>query len=568
MSLSRTAEGQISEVDAPFADFALLSADGRVLDDAAGFLDACGPAERLRLAWVARANPAATSYEMIALADGAMTLVAAAPMAHARSWQAASGWGASWPASGGIVVCRLSLTGIRQRLVDFGEAFGLAPAVIRVVTALYDRCDVKRAAEAAGVSFNTAREYLGRARAAIGAPNLQQLVTWAGVGSLAMDASGENDRAVGVLFSLSERQRRLAGLVADGASRTEAAEVLGVSDAVAKKELAAVFAATGVVNAIGLARLFAELRGLAILARDPTPKEPYPPPFSRTLTVGAADGRKVVVSDYGPPNGKPVLVLHNTMNCRGVDRALAGALQDRGYRPLSPDRPGYGDTDPAPTGCQGEDYLRVCADDIAALCQEIGATKVSVIAHGPVHVVLALLRYWPDLIETAVIDAPEPGSGWGAKAKGTIPSLKRRFAQRPWAVASMVRILTALTTYERLGRGMRAWTANSPADRKAMRDPALLMDFYRKMAPFRRGRIDGFVREQVLQATGGRPAPVADAGRLTLLMGATDFMHDAGEIQDYWRAVLPDARFVILPDAGRFISYSHPERLADELLAG
>lgn len=92
-----------------------------------------------------------------------------------------------------------------------------------------------------------------------------------------------------------------------------------------------------------------------------------------------------------------------------------------------------------------------------------------------------------------------------------------------------------------------------------------MMDFYRKLLPFRQGRTDGFVREQVLQATMGKPAQVQGAKNFTLVIGQTDFMHDADENLAYWREVLPDARMIKIPDAGRFISYTHPERLVAEL---
>ena len=553
----------MSGLDSHVADFARLAADGAVVEDPCGFMALCTPAERLQLATLGRRAPGATSYELVDLGAPRAQLVAVASLQQAARWQGAPGaWSA---ASEGVGVCRLSMGGVSKRLAEFGEAFGLPPAVVRVVNALYETCDVKQAAASAGVSFNTAREYLTKARAAIWAPNLPRLVTWAAVGSMGIDASGESDVAIGALFSLSERQRRLAGLVADGASRTEAAQAMAVSDALAKKELAAVFDATGVTNSIGLARLFAELRGLAILAREAPQHAQHPPPLSRNLFISVGDGRRVAVSDYGPDSGKPVLVLHNTMNCRGVDRALVSALQNAGYRPLSPDRPGYGDTDPAPEDCTGERYLDVCADDIAALCAEMGWSKVPLIAHGPVHLVLALMRRWPDLIEKALIDAPEPDSAWGTKAQGMMPSLKRQFARRPWAVASVIRILAALASYDRVAAFMQEWTARSPADRRAMDDPALMMDFYRKLAPFQHGKTDGFIREQVLQATCGRPAPIADAHRLTLLIGATDFMHNARETETYWRSVLKGARFVVIPDAGRFISYSNPDRLVAEL---
>ena len=544
----------------------LLLPDGSILEDSDGFLAAIGPLVRFNLVELARTSPGVTSYEAVDGEGGAVVVMAVASLDQARTWQVRD---LSTPVTGSksvIAVCRLSPVGVQRRLQAFGEAFGLSAAVMRVLVALYEHCDVRDAAAAAGVSFNTARGYLSEARATVWAPNLPRLITWAGVGSFAADSSGESDHPVAELFSLSERQRRLAGLIADGLSRTAAAAALGLSDAVAKKELAAVYAATGVTNATGLARMFAELRGLAIVTQSHNgPLEPYPPPPSRNLVVSDGEGRRIAVSDYGPRGGKPVLILHNTMNCRGVDRSLVNALQASGYRPLSNDRPGYGETDPAPETRHGQAYLDVCVRDIALICQEMGWDRIAVIAHGPVHVALALYRARPDLIERIVIDAPEPDSAYGATSRGMLTELKRQFARRPWAVASVVSILSALASYERVASFMRDWTATSPSDREAMRDPALMMDFYRKLIPFRKGRIDGFVREQVLQATMGKPATILGTSGITLVIGQTDFMHDADENLAYWKEVLPDARLVKVADAGRFISYTHPERLVAEL---
>lgn len=283
------------------------------------------------------------------------------------------------------------------------------------------------------------------------------------------------------------------------------------------------------------------------------------------VMIKAPGGRAIAMEDYGPIQAEPVLVLHNTMNCRGCDRALVSALQNAGYRPISPDRPGYGDTAPAPRNCSGEELLELCADDIKAICDHLGRTRIKVIAHGPVHVVLALLRRYPELVERAVIDAPEPDSASETRAQGMMAGLKRQFARRPKAVEAIARILFTLASHDRVATFMDTWTAASPADRKAMRDPALLMDFYRKLLPFRRGILDGLVREQALQATMGQPARVDGTAHLTLMIGATDFMHDAGANAAYWRAVLPDAQVTVIADAGRFISYSHPEQVVAAL---
>jgi hypothetical protein len=553
-------------VAAALTQIGLLLSDGSILEDDDGFLASVSPIDRANLVELARTSPGVTSYEVIDCAGSRSVVVAVASLEQAQTWQvqglAVSGAGAK----SAFAVCRLSPMGVQRRLYEFGEAFGLPAAVMRVLVALYEHCDVMEAAAAAGVSFNTARSYLSEARAIVWAPNLPRLITWAGVGSFGADSSGESDHPAAELFSLSERQRQLAGLIADGLSRAEGARALGISEAVAKKELAVVYAATGVTNATGLARILADLRGLAIVTQSHSgPTEPYPPPPSRNLVLSDRTGRRIAVSDYGPTGGKPVLVLHNTMNCRGVDRSLVTALQASGYRPVSNDRPGYGDTDPPPQHCHGKAYLDVCISDIALICEEMHWERISVIAHGPVHVALALFRSRPDLIERIVIDAPEPDSAYGAATGGMVNELKRQFARRPWAVASVVRILSSLASYQRVSSLMSDWTASSPSDHEAMSDPALMMDFYRKLIPFRQGRIDGFVREQVWQATMGKPPTVPGTSAITLVIGQTDFMHDADENLAYWNDVLPDARLVKVADAGRFISYTHPDLLVTEL---
>ncbi len=548
----------------PRLDIDFLSPDGSQIGDGNGFLTGLDPISRNHLVDTFQRNPQGTSYEVIQHPADGITLVAVAAVERSLNWSASAIPDSIQRRDGAIIVGRLSPEITRKRLQEFGEAFAMSPSVVRTLVALYEHCDVKTAAAAAEISFYTAKDNLKQARAAIWASNLPRLITWAGVGSLMTDAVGENDQIVGELFALTDRQRNLAAQIADGATRADAAELLGISDAVAKKELAKVFEATGVTNAIGLARLFADLRAVAILTNNLGPAEPFPPPYSHELKVPDGNGREIAVSDYGPPDGKPVFVLHNTMNCRGVDRALVGALQNSGYRPISPDRPGYGDTDPVSGDGYGQAYLQVCTQDFAAICSFMGWTRVPVIAHGPVHIALALAQDLPDLIDKVIIDAPERYSA-GDTAQGMIAGLKRKFAKRPWAVEAVVRMMCTLANFDRVRSNMQNWVADSPADRAAMADPALMMDFYRKLIPFRRGRVDGFVREQVLQATLEEPTPIPGTRKFSLLIGETDFMHDAAESLAYWRRALPDARVKILPGAGRFISYSHPDALIAEL---
>jgi hypothetical protein len=42
-----------------------------------------------------------------------------------------------------------------------------------------------------------------------------------------------------------------------------------------------------------------------------------------------------------------------------------------------------------------------------------------------------------------------------------------------------------------------------------------------------------------------------------VLVAEHDTMHDPAQVLDYWRAVLPDATFEVVPDTGRLIAMSH-----------
>jgi hypothetical protein len=146
-------------------DTGLIGADGAVLADPAGFLAAMPPGARLALAACARAD--AVAFELADAGDGLLFPVAVAPLARCFGWRVAL---PPSPVRGALAVCRIAPAGVPGRFARFGDAFGLSPALVRILIALYQHGDVSRAAEAAGISFNTARDYLDQARRLIWHP--------------------------------------------------------------------------------------------------------------------------------------------------------------------------------------------------------------------------------------------------------------------------------------------------------------------------------------------------------------------------------------------------------------
>lgn len=462
-------------------------------------------------------------------------------------------------ADGVLAVVRIDWNRFEEQLSGFAADFGMSAPVTRMIVSLFRAGDVRAAAKIPGLSYETAREYLSDARELVGAGNLRRLVTLMGLGvaKTGRDAE-ESDAMLAYAFGLSERQTRIAGMIANGTARREVSQSLGASEALIKKELTLVFAAVGVSNAVALARALVELRLLAIATKLQSPRDPFPEAVHHRVSASARDGRRIAASDYGPWTGRPILVLHSSMTSRPANRALVEALQNSGCRPISIDRPGFGDTEAAPAECRGEDFFNLAASDVVDFCTAMGWLRIKLVSRGAAQVILALQRANPDLIEAAVIMNPDPDARSSSRRSGFLAAMKKNFARRPWAVALMSRWAVQSLTFERVRDNVMRSTEGCPADAQIMADPKHMADYYRGVIGFRHGKLDGLVREQSALATIDRPVPLGGTRQLTLLVGEQDSIHDPDETLEYWRTALPDACVEIVPGAGRFMSYSHP----------
>lgn len=469
-------------------------------------------------------------------------------------------------AADALVTLRADWPMIEKRLRAFAADLGFSPASIRTTIALFQSSDVRSAAHIAGVSYETAREYLASARTRVGAGNLQRLITLMGMGVITTgDDAEESDRFLAYAFGLSERQTRIAGMVANGATRGDVAAALDMSDALVKKELAIIFTAIGVSNAVALARAMVEVRLLAIATVREDARNPFPEAVHHRIFVSARDGRRISANDYGPRGAQPILVLHSSMTSRQANRALVEALQNGGYRPIAIDRPGFGDSDAAPPDCLGQDFFDFAAKDMIDLCRAMGWSRLKLVSRGAAQVVLALHRADPGRIEAAVVMNPDPDASSSSRQTGFLAAMKRNFVRRPWAVAWMTRWFAQSLTFERVRDNVMRSTAGCPADERIMAEPGHMADYYRGVAGFRNGKTEGFITEQAALATLSKPAPVPGTPHFTLLVGEQDSIHDPDETLAYWRDVLPDAQVSIMPGTGRFLSYSHPNLVIEAL---
>lgn len=498
--------------------------------------------------------------------SGASVTMAYGPSALAEGWALPEEFRRQLALTPGAVVV-LAIAGAEtlESLSDACESFGLTAGETKVVIGLIETGNLRDAARLAGVGYGTARKAVFDAMRRMGVTRQTAMVERLLKLSLGVWPVGrEGDAVLSDTWGLTARQGALAYRISIGMSRTEAARATGVSDAVAKKELAAVFSALGVNSMATLARFVVEARALSMLtdvvagglrqgdeAIEPLRILPRP------------DGSFIGFSDYGPRSGTPVLVLHSSSSTRPVPRRLVRALHAARFRPIAIDRPGFGMTDPGRAADHPDAFDAACPD-IDRVLNALKIARIDVIARGGAQVALAMAASMPERIGRVILINPDPPTRPDEKRPGPIRAVKELFFRRPELIERFANTLAAHISEDRARQVIARLVEGSDVDTAAMADPLNYADFYRGIRMFLTGRAVGYVREQIAM-TRSDPPPLADASDWRVFIGAADPLHDAAEVDAYWRRLLPGAAFETIADGGRFIAMTHPDRIVASL---
>jgi pimeloyl-ACP methyl ester carboxylesterase len=448
------------------------------------------------------------------------------------------------------------------------QSLGLTPFQSRVVTCVVETASIRKASEVLGIAYASAREAVADALAITGARRLPALVDMLVMLSVGVfPRADRSDDFVQRATGLSLRQLRLAFAIAHGNTREEAAKSIGVSLAVAKKEIDAVHIALDTINAVDVAKRLIEIRMLSYLTcitqSDMRWEDTRPNPirFERR-----EDGSRIAYCDYGPTSGRPVFVFHSSTTTQSVSRALVDALQKGGYRVLSVDRPGFGQSDmmtaPADSGLGCFD---LAARDFSHLCKMLKLSKVSIVTRGAAQVLVALNKLRPDLLERVVLTNPDPHTNEAGKRTGLLGIVKEAFFRRPELIRIMAQLIIAQLTPEKAFQAMQKSFRGSPIDQQIAADPGHFADYYRSVRPFAAGAIDGYVAEQTAFATSSGYETQAGTHHWAVLLGEHDVLHAPAYVHDYWAKIWPDATFHLVEGAGRLLTFSHPEVVVSAL---
>jgi pimeloyl-ACP methyl ester carboxylesterase len=111
------------------------------------------------------------------------------------------------------------------------------------------------------------------------------------------------------------------------------------------------------------------------------------------------DGRRLAYTEWGDPNGRPVVHMHGMPGSRYEHEATADVYASLGIRVITPDRPGYGLSDPQ-RGRRLADWPR----DVADLADSLGIDRFGVtsLSGGGIYG-LACAALIPERVTAAVL---------------------------------------------------------------------------------------------------------------------------------------------------------------------
>ena len=273
----------------------------------------------------------------------------------------------------------------------------------------------------------------------------------------------------------------------------------------------------------------------------------------------ASGDRRIALTDYGPRSGKPVVVMHGAATGRRLAPELVRALQRHGYRPIVPQRPGFGLTDVA-VG----DYLRQGSDDMARVLDALKIDKIKLLvrdASTPTGLHFAVEH--PDRITAGIAvnpkwptDSPEYRARLPQSMMGVIA---RTFRTNPQLVGLMAETLRRQTRTDLLEKTIRQSLAALPIDAETLEKPGVLDALVRDTQGMFARTSAGFAAEH-RALTDGWGVPEGVGGDRWILAECAPLALSG--VKEAWGS-LPNVRFRLIPDAGMLVYFSHPQVIAD-----
>jgi pimeloyl-ACP methyl ester carboxylesterase len=267
--------------------------------------------------------------------------------------------------------------------------------------------------------------------------------------------------------------------------------------------------------------------------------------------VRLPDGRWLAYTEFGDPNGRPVLFFHGTPGYRGNPWATDAELASIGVRLVAPDRPGVGRSSPSPRR-----RLLDWPEDVRHLADALGLDRFAVVgfSNGGPHAAACAYRLGIRITVTVLVAPMPPLDTPAVRRQLGVPAWYYPLAARaPWALRALYAGLAALAR-RNPRRAERLLVAGmSQADQQLFARPALTGRLAADLAGAG-GR--GVAADEHLMPLPWGFAPHQVPGPVRLWLGE----HDQLVPPQLWLEQpqpFPACHTTVVPDAGHFLIAEH-----------
>lgn len=279
---------------------------------------------------------------------------------------------------------------------------------------------------------------------------------------------------------------------------------------------------------------------------------PTPP---RTGSVKLADGRRLAYAEWGALDGVPVIHHHGMPGSR-LDHSAPDDVYGRvGVRVITPDRPGYGLSDPLPG--------RVALDwpaDVVQLADHLGLDRfaVTALSGGGLYALACAAAIPERLTEVVVVGCPAPLGRRGAMAGMRLENVigLKVAGLAPWLFHAGAAMLSGSVRRHPdlfLAEGTHD---QPPADRRWSTIPWVRADAIGNLREaFRQGAL-GYAQDIALLTRPWGFDLERVEGRVQLWHGDVDRVIPLHHSR-YLASVLPNATLQVCPGEGHMVLWNH-----------
>jgi pimeloyl-ACP methyl ester carboxylesterase len=282
-------------------------------------------------------------------------------------------------------------------------------------------------------------------------------------------------------------------------------------------------------------------------------------PPERVGTSALSDGRRLAWSEWGAPDGRPVLLCPGAGTSRwlGLD---AVAVRDLGVRLVSVDRPGLGGSDPAP-----DRTLLSWADDVARLARARGLVRLRAVGFSQ-GAPFALACAAAGVVEAVAVVAGTDELAAPVVRDQLVPEVQRLVALTAADTGAAREAFRGAASAAALGHLVSAMS--SDVDRAVYDSPAFAAAFRRALREAFVQGPDGYLTDTLLTMARWPFDPAAITAPVTLWYGRLDTspVHSPDLGVTLHRRI-PGSGHHLLDDEGAALLWARTGEVFDSLLS-